>query len=378
MANDLYYRVGVTASGARYDLSSDIGSLTVEQRASQPAKVTIEMHDPFKVFGHAVQAGMQLEVDLGTADDHALVFQGRVYQVNGTFPERGVPTLTVQAYDGTMAMGLRERNRTFQNKNLDQVVSDVAGAYNFASVDVRLSGNPNFPDNGVRQHDETDLAFLLRLAGEYGCALTAVPGDAGEILEFVAERRLIDGDPEVTLFYGRCDVKNPLLSFTPSSDVGRIQRPRLLAGVEYETGNSIEAAPSEDDDASDLKDPFASENMAAFGKRHPDRGDRLSLLAGAMEATRTALKVELGSVTREVVEGFTTSADLAERRQNQFSTQRLGMEANAVALGNYRLRAQRTVGVLDVGGGFSGKWFMTEVRHTVNRAGFRTEFQCRR
>ncbi len=360
MADDLFYRVGVTAS-VKYDLSNDLGSLTVEQRASQPAKATIEMRDPFKVFGHALQAGMQLEVELGSADEHALVFLGKIYQVNASFPERGVPTLTVQAYDGTMAMGLKERNRTFKDMPLSRVVNQVAGAqpYRFARLNVDVLGDPNFPGNGIRQRDETDLAFLLRLAATYGCTMSAVPGDSGETLEFKAERKLADGDPEVKLYYGRCDVDGCLLSFTPSSDVARIHLPRVLAGVEYESGNAIAAAPTDDDDVSDREDPFAQDNMATT-------------------ASRKALEQDLGKVVREMVTTFTTSADLAERRQNQFSTQRLGMEASATTLGNYRLRAQRTVGVLDVGGQFSGKWFMTQVRHTVNRSGFRTEFECRR
>ncbi len=380
MPAGLYYRVGVTAPGTTYDLSDDIGSLIVEQRASQPAKVTIEMYDPFKVFGHAVQEGMQLDVELGKADDHALVFLGRIYQVNGAFPERGVPMLTIHAYDGTMAMGLKERNRAFKDVALSQIVSQVGSAppYRFAAVKVDVLGDPNFPGNGIRQRDETDLAFLLRLAAQYGCAMTAVPGEAGEDLEFKAERKLIDGDPEVTLLYGRRGVANRLLSFTPSSDVGRIRLPSVLAGIEYETGNPIEVAAASDDDVSDVEDPFAGENMAAFGARHPDRGARLDQLAGAAEASRAALEQDLGGERREVVPTFTTAADLAQRRQNQFSTQRLGMQASGVTMGNYRLRAQRSVGVLDVGGHFSGKWFMTQVRHTVTRTGFRTEFECRR
>ncbi|HEV8400831.1 MAG TPA: contractile injection system protein, VgrG/Pvc8 family [Gemmatimonadales bacterium] len=380
MADDLFYRVGIESTGVKYDLSNDLGSLTVEQRASQPSKVTIEMRDPFKVFGHAIQPGMKLDVELGTADAHAIVFAGRIYQVNGTFPERGVPTVTISAYDGTMAMGLKERNRVFTDKTLSKIVKEVAGAppYQFAGVQVDVKGDPSFPGNGIRQREETDLAFLIRLAAAHGCAMTAAPAKSGELLEFKAERKLIDGDPEVKLYYGRCDVENSLLSFTPSSDIGRVQLPRVLAGVEYESGKAISAGKADSDDVKDLKDPFAHENMAAFTKRYPDRGPKLDALAGTAEATRTTLEQELGTVIRETVPTFTTEKDLAQRRQNQFSTQRLGMEASAVTLGNYRLRAQRTVGVLDVGGQFSGKWFMTQVRHTVNRSGFRTEFECRR
>ena len=36
MAYNLYYRVGISASGATYDLSDDLSSLTVEQQEGQP------------------------------------------------------------------------------------------------------------------------------------------------------------------------------------------------------------------------------------------------------------------------------------------------------------------------------------------------------
>lgn len=378
MADELFYRVSIAAPGAEYDLSGDLGALTVEERASQPAKVTVEMNDPFKVFSHALQEGMTVEVDLGTAEDHAVVFQGRIYQVNATFPERGVPTLTLQAYDGTMAMGLRPRNRPFQDMSLSDVVQAVAGAYPFAVSRVEVVGDPSFPGNGIRQREETDLQFLLRLAGEYGCAMSAAPGDSGEEFEFRAERVLMEAEPDVTMYYGRCDVEHRLLSFTPGSDVGQIQLPRVRSGIDYASGEPIDASPGADDDVDDLDDPFADENLAAFSERYPDRAARLEALIAAAPAAGDALRQDLGSTVREAVPTFTTPEDLAQRLQNEFSSQRQGMEASGATPGNYQLRAQRTVGVLDVGGHFSGKWFLTQVRHTVNRSGFRTEFQCRR
>ena len=378
MADDLVYKVSVTAPGATYDLSNDLGSLTVEQRASQPAKVTIELNDPFKVFSHALQEGMGMEVDLGRAEDHAVVFQGSIYQVNASFPEAGVPTLTLQAYDGTMAMGIEARNRVFQDMALSDIVTAVVGDYEFPVTLVDVVGDPSFPGNGIRQRDETDLQFLLRLGAECGCAMAALPGDSGEEFEFRAERILMEEEPEVMLYYGRCDVENRLLTFTPSSDVGQIQLPRVMSGIDYTTGERIDARPADDEDVEDLEDPFASDNLAAFGDRYPDREDSLGELIDAAPAAHEELVADLGTTTRAAVSTFTTPEDLAERLQNQFSSQRLGMQASGATPGTYKLRAQRTVGILDVGGHFSGKWFLTQVRHTVNRSGFRTEFECRR
>jgi hypothetical protein len=103
---DLYYRVSVTAPGASYDLSDDLSSLTVEQHEGEPDSLSVEAADPYKVLSHALQEGMDVEVELGTDDDHAVVFRGRIYKVDGTFPTTQTPTLKLQAYEPSMAMGL--------------------------------------------------------------------------------------------------------------------------------------------------------------------------------------------------------------------------------------------------------------------------------
>lgn len=86
MKNDLYYRVSVRAGHASYDLSHDLSSLTIEESGTGPDMLTIEMADPFKVFSHALQEGMLVEIDLGTVSDHSVIFRGRIFKVEGVSP----------------------------------------------------------------------------------------------------------------------------------------------------------------------------------------------------------------------------------------------------------------------------------------------------
>jgi len=377
MADDLFYRVGISAAGASYDLPADVGSLTLEERESQPAKLTLSLNDPFKVFGYALQDGMQVEAELGTASDHSVVFRGRICHVDATFPDAGVPTLSVVAYDGLIGMGLRSRNRVFKEQSLSGIVQAVAAPY-FDDVLVSVSGDPSFGSGGIRQSDETDLAFLLRLADDAGCEMYVLPGDTSDRFEFVAQKVIMDGDPEVTLYHGRCDVEHRLLSFTPSSDVSRIEVPTVMSAVDYELGEATSVSTEVVDDSPLEDDAFVDESLTAFRKKYPDKAAKLESLIAAAPAVQSALMEELGETVRQAYLTFTTEADLSERLSNRFNTRRLGMQATGSTLGNHHMRAQIAASIMDVGGRFSGTWFLSQVTHSLSRTGFRTEFECRR
>jgi phage protein D len=374
---DLYYRVGVTASGTAYDLSDDLSSVTVEQHEGEPDALTVNVSDPFKVLSHALQEGMDVEVELGTDDDHAVVFRGRIYKVDGSFPTTQTPTLKLLAYDPSMRMGLKKRNRTWSDMALSDIVTTVASAY-FTSTDVDLMGDPSFPGNGLRQQEETDLAFLRRLASTYGCILYVTAGDQDDTFHFIAQYAAMTMASTVTVYYGRSDVDDRLLSFQSSADAAQIELPRALAGIDYATGQPTEVATTEVQDAGTTDDPFFDENLSAFAAAYPDKAAALSGLLSGAAASQAALRAELGTSVRAATPTFTTEEQQSAQAQNQFSTSLRGMRANGSTVGIRRMTAQTNLDIGDVGGRFSGTWFLSRVRHVLDGQGYRTEFECRR
>src|SRR5690606_29785288 len=125
-------------------------------------------------------------------------------------------------------------------------------------------------------------------------------------------------------------------------------------------------------------DAFFDENMTAFRAREPDRASRLEALIGAAPAAREQVLADRGEVERVTVPSFTTAEDLQTRRENQFATSLFGMSASGATTGNKAMRAQTNVRIEDVGGRFSGIWFLTQVRHVLDGEGYRTEFECKR
>ena len=222
--------MSVNSSGVAYDASDDISSLNIEQQEGMSDSLTAELADPFKVLSHAIQEGMDIEAELGTDDDHAVVFRGRIYKVDGAFPTEQTPTIRLSAYDPSMRMGLRKRSRVWSDMALSDIVQSIASNY-FSDLDVNLLGDPNFTGNGLRQHEKTDLEFLNGLAETYGCVMYVTAGDSADTFHFVAQYAAMTMDPAVTVYYGRSDVTNRLLRFESSADTSQIELPRVLSGI---------------------------------------------------------------------------------------------------------------------------------------------------
>ena len=374
---DLFYQVTIKAGNAvEYDLSRDLDSFTIEEDAAKADLLTIQLSDPFKVFSHAFQEGMDVDVDLGRADDHSIIFRGRVYKVEASFPEDAVPTLGVKAMDNTMKMGLQKRNRPFADKTLNQIVTEVATPY-FQRLDVTLNGDPRFTGNGIRQDEETDLGFLRRLAERYACEMYAEADDLGESFRFLARSVVMEADPAVTLYHGRCGVPNRLLAFDASGDVSDIQLPRVFAGINEADGIATEVTETTVEEVGDAEDDALQENLAEFGKRDPLQAERLAGLMAAASAVQEELRQELGTAVRETTPTFTTPEELQERRKNQFSTSQLGMRASGSTPGNKDMHAQQSLRILDASR-FSGRWFLSQVKHVMNGNGYQTQFECQR
>ena len=54
------------------------------------------------------------------------------------------------------------------------------------------------------------------------------------------------------------------------------------------------------------------------------------------------------------------------------------MRASGTAVGNHHLHAQAAFNIADVGKRFSGIWYLSKVRHILDKEGYRTEFECQR
>jgi hypothetical protein len=182
----------------------------------------------------------------------------------------------------------------------------------------------------------------------------------------------------VTVYYGRSDVDNRLLSFQSSVDAAYIELPRVLSGIDYNTGEATEIATAVLQDVGSTDDAFFDENLSALAADYPDKASQLTGLLTAAPAAQAALRTDLGTSVREATPTFVTEDQQSAQTQNQFSTSLRGMRASGSTVGIRQMVAQTNMDIGDVGGRFSGTWFLSRVRHLLDGQGYRTEFECRR
>jgi uncharacterized protein len=372
---DLYYQVII---GDSFDLSRNISTLSVEELRDQPARLDVVCADPYKVLSDALREGMSVAVSAGRHDDHSLLFRGRIYRVQADFPRDGTPQVSLQAHDNRMLMGLRNKNRVWTDQSLEDIVRAIAGQH-FEQLTVEIPGNPRFTGNGIRQQNETDLAFLLRLGREYGCEAFVKPDLDGDHFHFLSQRSIMEAEPAVTLYHGRSGDVGRLLSFQSNADISQIQLPRVLTGIDFLDGTPHDIEQTRVEEPPDTAaDAFFGENLSAFERDLPADADRISELFDIGAGQREEVVRGLGDAVRVTFPGFTTAQSLRDRQDNHFSASRLGMQGNGAAEGNQLIRANRNIRIGDLGVRFSGVWYLTEVRHHIDTDGFRTEFQCQR
>jgi len=108
---------------------------------------------------------------LGASEEAYVLFQGIVESV-AIVNIHGTRYIEVRAISYSYILDIEKRRRSFQDKNktYTDLIKQVAGAYGGAAVaDVVSNGAPT--NKFIMQHEETDWAFLKRLASHFNTGL---------------------------------------------------------------------------------------------------------------------------------------------------------------------------------------------------------------
>ena len=104
-----YYRV--TMEGE--DITSWVSSVTVVEDDHQADHVSLTVLDPLMIYSDALFEGSTVEVDAGYAepDQHALMIRAIITKVTLSYPDGGIPSLTLEGEDKSKRWGSRKKRR---------------------------------------------------------------------------------------------------------------------------------------------------------------------------------------------------------------------------------------------------------------------------
>lgn len=380
MHDDLFYQLIVSAGAASYDLSHDIASLTWEQKDSEPDELTLVVPDGHKVMSHALKEGMGVVLRFGTASHHSVVFRGRIHGVEGSCPPSGAPTLKIRALNRLAEMGLgRVVDRSWDEVRLSLVVKDILKPYQLGDIKIDPSSNPYVdPPIHYTHANLSDLEALSELCEAYGCVMYSEPSEMSEVFHFVGISVLTGMAATHSFAHGRVGVDNPLTEFNGTVDSRRAATETSLVGIDRKTHTELTPKVIPPMSVGEARDPYLVENLASI--EDPVKRTKLEkLIEAAPKATKEFEDLHTeDKKARIIATNLTSQAELDLKAENWASVNALGMTASGSCSGTPSLKARSIVNIDDVGGRFSGRWYVTSVRHTVGKDGYQTEFSCKR
>jgi phage protein D len=353
------------------DITPWVSGVTAVEDDKQADSVSISVPDPRMLYGDSLIEGSLAEIDMGYAGDgqHALMLRAVITKVEQSYPEGGVPALTLKGEDRSILMGLRERKRVWRDRKLTDIVRAVAKPYPFQ---VNVQVNPNkAPTRPIVQDGKTDLAFLQELAGQYHAkCFVELDKAAKEVLYFIPERRVVtlNRPNELVLAY-RIGPASNLLSFSPSFDSSYIDRQKEIVDIDRQ-GRKVKT--QDKPPASVVVWDLDKELLHSANERDKD-------LIGQLYELGVSRKRDLGrqlAARRATVGRAAADSDDLESTNDTLESLQLGMTASGTAVGNIWLRAKSAVHVAGVHARFRGRWYVSNVTHKIEGGAYTTDFKC--
>jgi phage protein D len=301
------------------------------------------------------------------------VFVGEITGVNASFPNGGMPTLTVVAHDFLQRLTRGTKDRAFALSlpcigkfplpdpyvamlvsGLDlliPLVDPVGAALSFLTLLVAYAIDPLDAKRAIRfQQGQSDFDFLSGLARENGWEMyidhTLEP--KGYVLRY--QFLVQDYSPSIVLKWGE-----GLMDFTPRlSTVGQVAAVSTRIWISAIKMELVVVLGWDYD-------------RAAFDLMvYPGLGS-LEELLGTTKA-QSVVKVE---ATGPATAPKQLLGELLPRLNNRLT-------ASGGTIGDLRIRAGKVIGFEGLGEQFSGLYRVTSATHTVDSGGFRTQFEARK
>lgn len=267
-----------------------------------------------------------------------VLFDGAVTGLEAQFPDARGPEITVLAEDRLQDLRMTRRTRTFADVSDGDVVRQIAGDHGL-TPSVSING----PTHRVlAQVNQSDLGFLRDRAR----AVDAELWMDGSTLH--AEQHANRTSQPLALAYGI-----ELASFTVLADVAHQRTSVSVNGWDVSSKSAIAHEAS----ASAINGELGSDTggssvlQSAFGDRKESIAHSVPLTAQeAQDIAEAAFRL----------------------RARRFVTGR------GVSMASAALRAGASVDLKGIGSLFSGRYYVSEVRHLFDASGMRTEFTAER
>lgn len=330
--------VEVKVAGTPLDpaMAAQITDIKVVDHLLLPDSMWLRISDPTHQFLEAELLGIGKEIEVSAAAPAGgamgLIFQGQVAALEPEFTSKG-SVLAVRAYDHSHVLHRTKRSETFQNVTPDDVARKVAQRAGLQTGKIDAGGAPQ---PFVQQHNETDWAFLWRLASAIDFEVLV----RDKKLHFQKADRA--SETALTLRWGQT-----LMTFRPRVTGVQQVDEVVVRGWDPEARRAIEARAK----------PGTADAQVAV-----KRSDAVNGLGGG-----TLAIADRPVVTQDEADKLATS--VAAKVGAGF------MEADGTATGDPQLGAGKRIKIDGLGTRFAGTMTLSSTTHVIRGGkGYETQF----
>ena len=353
------FSVSINRAALQADVSKNIMNVSVthEPDTMDSFRLTIANPYPDMPWTHddrkakLFQEGSEVRIEMGYVGDLREVFDGLITGVSPTFPNSGVPTLSVNGYTQMQRLQGTPRVRTFQQKTDKEIAQQIAGDLQLElEADETKTRHPY-----VIQYNQTDLAFLLERAGRINFKLQVQDG------KLIFRRTQGSQDKTYLLVWGRPrqqidPTQNimPLKEFNPTLNTLRPANRVIVRGQHPTSRERFEGRGGQGDEESDMGGS--------------QTGPQTTAQALGAERELTIVNIPISSQDE--------ADQIARSIYNELSMKFLTGSGSTIGLPD--LRAGRFVELAGLGTRFSGRYYVTQTTHTLSDSGYETRFTVER
>src|SRR5262245_33482319 len=105
--------LSVTLEGQ--DITPWVSGVSITEDDKQSDSVSVTVPDPRMLYSDALFEGSITEIDLGYAEpgQHAMMIRATITKVEQSYPDGGVPTVTLKGEDKSITLGLVEKRKVW-------------------------------------------------------------------------------------------------------------------------------------------------------------------------------------------------------------------------------------------------------------------------
>lgn len=329
------------------DISGDIISVSFEDHASDVDMATLVVNnkDSKWVDSDMFDKGKSIEIYMGYGHATKRMFKGRIVRPELSFPEDGVPTLTVRGYDLSYQMRRSEEktNTTWQSITDSQLAQKIASKYGFKTSQMVIDETKDIIPY-IAQGNLTDWEFLKERAERIGFELYV------ELDEFHFHKP----KDYVKKIPGTFEYRRNLRSFEPRLTTAEQVSKVVVKGWDEKKKSPIVAIATSE--TTTERPVLGKQSGSDFVKE--DFGEGVKILHDRMP---------------------TSQKEAEEIAKAYFKHKEYGLiEAHGACIGEPELKAKSLITIDGVGKKFSGTYYVTRVMHTLDDSGYLSEFECKR